>query len=85
MRQLKASANVLTLYAACFAGDPVTDGFCLISLCCQDLVKALTANHKHMTERDTLLIFEQAAMGVQHMHTQSPPIAHWCALARDHV
>lgn len=79
MRKLKASPHVLTLYAACFAGDPIpTDGFCLLELCTQDLVKALTANHKHMTERDTLYIFEQVAQGVQHMHAQSPPIAHWC-------
>jgi AP2-associated kinase len=78
MRQLKASPHVLTLYAACFAGDPIpTDGFCLLELCSQDLVKALTANHQHMTEKDTLQIFQQAALGVQHMHAQRPPIAHW--------
>ena len=82
MKKLKASAHVLTLYAACFAGDPVpTHGFCLLELCNQDLVQALTANHRHMTEANVLHIFEQVCLGIAHMHGQSPPIAHWCALS----
>lgn len=80
MRQLKASPHVLTLYAAVFAGDPVpTDGFCLLELCSQDLVKCLTKNHRKMTEVDMLMVLEQAATGLAHLHGQSPPIAHWCA------
>jgi serine/threonine protein kinase len=79
MKQLKSSPHVLTLYAACFAGDPVpAHGFCLLELCSQDLVKALTANHRHMTEHDILHIFHQVAQGLAHMHNQNPPIAHWC-------
>jgi serine/threonine protein kinase len=79
MKKLKAHANILTLYAACFAGDPVvTDGFCLLELCQQDLVKCLTHNHQIMTERDILTIFLQVAQGIGFMHSQPEPLAHWC-------
>ena len=46
MRQLKASRNILTLYAACFAGNPVTDG-CDLCLSCRhvkDNLSSLDAN-----------------------------------------
>lgn len=42
-------------------------------------LQALTANHRHMTETDILGIFLQVAQGVSHMHSQSPPLAHWSA------
>jgi AP2-associated kinase len=78
MKKLKASQHVLRLYAACFAGDPIpTHGFCLLELCNQDLVKALTVNHRHMTESDILHIFGQVCQGLAHMHSQDPPISHW--------
>ena len=51
-----------------------------MELCHQDLVKALTANHRHMTEADILRIFQQVALGLSYMHTQNPPVAHWYAL-----
>ena len=78
MRRLKAHPHLLRLYAASFAGpdNAPSDGFFLLDLCQGNLVEALQARHKVMTEADILGILLQVARGLAHMHSLSPPVAH---------
>lgn len=78
LKKLRGSANILTLRAACFAGNGqhLTEAFVLLDLCSQSLVDYMKQQNYKISDTDVLSIFQSVCLAVQAMHHLDPPLSH---------
>jgi hypothetical protein len=76
--QLRGHPNILKLHAAAFAGakGAETDGFLLVDHCPDTLLAAMQRVNFALDERAVVAVFSCVALGIAHMHRQSPALAH---------
>ncbi|KAF5835406.1 kinase-like domain-containing protein, partial [Dunaliella salina] len=78
MAKLKNHPNILRLHAMAFAGSPgkETDGFMLLDFCPKTLLDMMQASNFNLDSFFIYEVFSEVCQAVQHMHSQSPPLAH---------